>query len=683
MHNKLLSMIGIAALMIPLLVGTLPAIAEPAPGDYRAVDVGPQIRQWGTTSETIKLYAPEEQGEGLAQVQQAGIQNTDCIIANRIWLILNDYLGQYQATYFNLVAEGPRTQIWVQANLAWPAGDPRTTPVITCEQAQYLLGEFENNIYPVETEFFAAPDLHDGSYAYLPSLLGLPADYYYDASGRQVVLVSNIRDENYYDSTQQDYTTGFYTPTFEAYFDRNVITIDAYDWVNRLGPDAEYPYFYEGVFAHDYQHLLHDDFDSDDESFVDQGLADLAVFLTGYGKSLADTLRFTAAHPKNSLVLWGDQGVQEIQADYGQAFLFQLYLYEQFGREFIKAEFVSPLNGISALDATLLAFGVNMTFADVYRNYSVAGLIDDPKFAGGRFGFKGLDFKFNIGTPVDPNPEASDTLGVHPWGTDFIWLNPTDLKNVTKLLFDGQEYTTFPTAWTVQDGKLWSGTGDLVDNWAIFETVGGGTLSFDTTWDLEESWDFGFVQVSTDGGHTWTSLPDNEGYSTDNHHPSAYEKVVVNMPGLTSSITDAVTLTYDLSAYAGQNILIAFRLVTDWATHSGGWWIDNVSVDDTLIFDGTDASVFRDITGFLPIYHDFMVTFVSMADKKRGNPYQVLKMNLGETGGLDGDGLQSLKALLSSSKQAVMLVTLDAPEGFANYTPYTYDFLSKDKGSKK
>ena len=45
--------------------------------------------------------------------------------------------------------------------------------------------------------------------------------------------------------------------------------------------------------------------------------------------------------------------------------------------------------------------------------------------------------------------------------------------------------------------------------------------------------------------------------------------------------------------------------------------------------------------------------------------------------------MQSLKALLSSSKQAVMLVTFDAPEGFTQYAPYTYGFTSKTKDPKK
>ena len=681
MNRKLLSMIGTAALMIFLLAGTLPAGAK-APPDYRPVDVGPQIRQWEATPERIMPAAPEELADELAQAQQAGIQNADCITNSKIWLILNDYLDRYQATYFNLMGESATTQIWVQANLAWPTGDPRATPVITCEQVQYLMGAFDSNISPKETSFFGMPDFHDGTYAYLPALLGLPADYYYDGAGRQVVLVSNIRDDNYYDPNYPIYIAGFYSPSFEVYFDRNVMTIDAYDWANRTGPSGTRPYLYEGVFAHEYQHLLHDDYDSDEENFVNEGLADFAAVLTGYGQSMIGHLQAAADLPENSLVLWGDQGDLEILADYGQAFLFQFYMYEQFGSEFIQAEFLNPLNGISGINSTLQAFGIDMTFGRVYHNYSVAALIDYPKFAGGRYGFKGLQFKFDVGTPAEPNPEAFNTPGAPPWGTDYIWLDPGDLKNVTKLLFNGVEYSMFPSGWTSDGNRLWSGTGDLLDNWAIFEAAGGGTLSFDTTWDLEDHWDFGFVQVSTDGGYTWTSLADNEGYSTYDHDPNALPKVVENLPGLTSTNAAPVNLKYDLSAYAGQNILIAFRLVTDWVTHDGGWWIDNVYVDGTLISDGTNASVFKDITQILPINNDFTVTFVGIDPSKKGNPYQVITLELGGADRVAEDGLQSLRALLSSSKKAVMLVTFDAPEGFTTYAPYTYSFVSKTKGPK-
>ncbi len=124
--------------------------------------------------------------------------------------------------------------------------------------------------------------------------------------------------------------------------------------------------------------------------------------------------------------------------------------------------------------------------------------------------------------------------------------------------FQRMDYTTFDSAWTSDGDVLFSGTGDLLDNWAIFETTGGGVLSIDTLWDLEDYWDFAFVQVSTDGGYTWTSLEDNEGYSTYDVDPNAISTAVDNLPGLTSWVPDWVTLSYDLSPYAGQDILVGF-----------------------------------------------------------------------------------------------------------------------------
>jgi hypothetical protein len=175
-------------------------------------------------------------------------------------------------------------------------------------------------------------------------------------------------------------------------------------------------------------------------------------------------------------------------------------------------------------------------------------------------------------------------------------------------------------------------------------------------------------------------LADNEGYSTDEYDPSAHLKVVESVPGLTSWVPDWVTLTYDLSAYAGQDILVGFRLVTDWATHYGGWWIDDVYVDDTLISDGTDASIFMDITEVVPIDNSFTVTFVGIKDKAKGSEYKVHTMKLEDVG---ETGLFELNRVLTQADSAVMLVTFDAPEGFTGYADYTYDFTFTNAGPKK
>lgn len=660
---------------VMLMVATVPMAVSAAIGlpDYRPIDVGPKLRSWEATMDRI-AGVPDvlnlDQAEADALAAAADTPYADCATDSKVWLYLDDVEGLYDFAEFVLVAESENSQIWVQEDLSWPRGDRRPTPEITCEQATYLLDQFDNNIYPVETEFFGAPDAHDGSLGWLDTEVGLPDNYWFDEAGRQVILVSNIRDAQYYDPEYPTYIAGFYSPSFQDFMDRNIMTIDAYDWEHRLGPDARRPFLYEGIFAHEYQHLLHDDYDSDEETFINEGMADYAMLLTGYGEAVTGHLGDAADFPENSLVVWGDQGDLEILADYGHAFLFQLYLSEQYGESFIHNLFHNPDNSITSINSTLSAYSSPRDFADVYHDFSVAMLIDSQR-TGRQYEFQAVDFNLNIGTPKKPNPEAFNTPGAPPWGSDYIWLTG-NLNKIARIRFNGMDYSTFPTAWTSDGDVLWGGEGDLVDNWAIFSAMGGGTLSFDTNYVIEEFWDFGFVQVSTDGGFTWTSLS-NE-YTTDLHDPNAHPDIIDNLPGLTGSSEDWVNMSYDLSAYAGQEILIAFRYMTDWAFTEAGWFIDNVYVDETLISDGSDASVFQDITELLPINNDFTVSFVGMSGSGQSVQYRVRTMPLNE---MTEEGKVALQGLLDWADSVVMIVTFDAQEGISFYADYTYDIVHK------
>ena len=673
-------------IVIVLVISMVPtASAAPKPIDYMPVDIGPEIRGWDATQERLSNTPADADAEAAVEAVTSSTPISSCTLDTKTWMRLNSVTGSYGFTNYYLVAEGPLAQIWVQSSLAWPAGDPRPTPEITCEQAQYMLGQFENNMYPKETSFFGMPDNLVGTNSLLEAWGYFPPGYYSDASGRQVVLVSNVRDENYFDPTYPIYIAGFYSPSYEAYFDRNVMTIDAYDWVNRTGPSGTRPYLYEGVFAHEYQHLLHSDYDSDEENFVNEGMSDLAEYLTGYGVSVQGHVDAAAAKPENSLTVWGDQGDLEILTDYGQAYLFQYYLMEQFGAPFIQALFHNTDNGITGVNTTLSALGKQTSFADLYHNWSVAALINSKTPGGGRYQFWNVDktlsyyfAPFNIGTPTVPNPEAFNTPGAPPWGTDYLWING-DPKALGKFTFNGLDYSTFPTAWTSDGSVLWGGEGDLIDNWAIFGAAGGGTLTFDTQYDIEALWDFGFVQVSTDGGTTWTSLANTS--TTSDHDTNAHPTVIANLPGLTGSTGGAwVPMSFDLSAYAGQDILVAFRYVTDWATTEAGWFIDNVRVDGALISDGSSIEPFKDITEIVPINNDFTVTFVGFKGTGKGTQYKVMSMKLDS---VTEDGLFELDKVLRWSDKAAMLVTFDAPEGFTGYANYSYDFTFTNKGPKK
>ena len=81
-------------------------------------------------------------------------------------------------------------------------------------------------------------------------------------------------------------------------------------------------------------------------------------------------------------------------------------------------------------------------------------------------------------------------------------------------------------------------------------------LVFWTYYDLETNYDYGYVEVSTDGGSTWQQLGD----------------------ALNGSSGGWVRLEYDLRSYTGA-VLIRFRQTSDGIVTREGWYVDDISVE--------------------------------------------------------------------------------------------------------
>jgi hypothetical protein len=455
---------------------------------------------------------------------------------------------------------------------------------------------------------------------------------------------------------------------FEYYLDRNVISIDAYDWENRVGPDGARPYLYEGVFAHEYQHLLHDDYDSDEVNFINEGLSMFAEFFTGYvvGNDAYSTYE---ALPENSLVVWGDQGDREIVADYGMVFLYHMYLYEKFGQEFIQYEFMNPDNGITAINSSLGALGFAETFDEIYHDFSVAVLIDD-EMEDYKYGFEALDVGIDIGHQGQRNPDAYATPGAPPWGTDYYLL--WGYESLVDFYFNGVPFN--PLAWTSDGDTLFGGSGDLVDNMLVAEAdltgVTGAALTFDTLYQIEPYWDFGFVQVSTDGGYTWTSL--GNGYTTSDYDSGAHPNIIANLPGLTGDSEGWVTMSFDLSAYDGQEILVAFRYMTDWSYNDPGWYIDNVDIAGVFSSDGSSTDGFQSLAEILGIQNSYTITLVGERMRKGKSVHEVQTILSDDYIG----SFEDFKRFFDNYRTIVMLITYDAEEGATLYADYSYEFIN-------
>ncbi|WP_424471445.1 peptidase M6, partial [Paenisporosarcina sp.] len=417
---------------------------------------------------------------------------------------------------FTLRSVGDNVEIWVANDLAYGPNNPKPADVVTQEQADKLRDEFDSNIYPVATEFFGTPDALDGSNSPLPGMVGLPEGYY-EGSDKIIMLVDNVQDEGWNNPSYPFFVAGFFWQTLENYTDRNIVTIDTNSWETRLEST-----FY-GTTIHELQHLIQADNDGSEETWLNEGMSTFSEYLGGYGHG-EGSINFYLDHPENSLVNWDEHGVAETGpetiADYGQTYLFTLYMYDKFGKDFIRELAVDGTSqGIASIDQHLKAAGSDKTFTEVYQNFMTALALDNDKVSSD-YNFDSIDLReLPVNAAGDLRGKTVDfekaltfeKEGVPAWGGDFKDLDFG--QDVRSLKFDGVDF--LPLQWSTvanplnaDEQVLHANNGDEADQALIFNAqvpTGNSTLTFDHFYDIEESWDYGVVQVSTDNGQTWTS----------------------------------------------------------------------------------------------------------------------------------------------------------------------------------
>lgn len=158
-----------------------------------------------------------------------------------------------------------------------------------------------------------------------------------------------------------------------------------------------------------------------------------------------------------------------------------------------------------------------------------------------------------------------------------------------------------PAAGTSQ---YWGGQADEIDS-KMVTTVNltgksSATLTFDAWYDIEEQWDFAFVQVSEDNGASWKSLGNTN--TRSDVTSQGYPTILNSMPGFTGNSNGWQAQSFDLSAYSGKSIQLRLRYATDWGTSQIGFFADNIKViadGQTLVDDGAenDSSAFS-LSGF-------------------------------------------------------------------------------------
>jgi hypothetical protein len=688
----------------------------------------------------LKAAAPATVASRSMAAATAGV--TPPVGTQRVYFLLDDYNGQYVPTTFTLRAVGQHIEAWVQDDLNYPAGDCRNdgnVNVVTDAQISSLVNEFDDNILPKESQYFSVAPDRDGSNPLIAGPGG--ADDYWSGEGdNTVALISNVRDANYYAPSTPDgatYIAGFFSSTFNELYDRNVMTIDSYDWAQRTGANPApgtdgcgntlkpRPRLYEGTFAHEYQHLLEYYASPGESTWLNEGLSDYAQTIVGYvdttipfGQTGADshlncfygwsaTSTFPYCGAENSLSGWGDQGSASILSDYGAAYSMVTYLENRLGRQAITfLHNDAEHSGLASVQALLDAKGWKMPASHILHDWAAMIALDAFQDDGARLrATSGNDAKRGHGD--DPSgtatkafqarqlhasvdwawPGSYDSPGAPPNGSDYVQARRgthlLSAKELRTLSFRGDPtYAPDPLEWTVDatahDGgpALFSGSGNDLDRSAVVSVdvpASDPTLTFSTRYNIEQAWDFGMVQVSTDGGKTYTSLANAD--TTSDHDPDAASNITAQLPGLTGLQDAWKTESFDLSAYAGQSVLVAFRYMTDGAQEGNngdqsgaGWWVDDVAVGGTSVSDGSSLADFRSATQVSPIpVARWFVQLVGWDDGKK--VYQsTVQLNHGRVWLTE----KSLRKMMGNAGQVGVIVTVDDPtENISKNATYT------------
>jgi len=172
-----------------------------------------------------------------------------------------------------------------------------------------------------------------------------------------------------------------------------------------------------GVLAHELQHLIHWNYDTNEDTWVNEGCAEYAMFLCGYNAGMH--VKPFGNEPDVSLVNW--QGIQSSLSQYGAVYLFMLYIHEHYGgKGAIKAIVQNPTNGILSINSALRARGISKSFSQIFADWKIANYLDDESFEGGIYGYRNEKLVIKSATEHRHYPISISNKRVSPWAAKYI-----------------------------------------------------------------------------------------------------------------------------------------------------------------------------------------------------------------------------------------------------------------------
>ena len=316
--------------------------------------------------------------------------------------------------------------------------------------------------------------------------------------------------------------------------------------------DAEYlepgspPYM--SVLAHEFQHAIHFNQDEGEESWVNEGLSQVAPTVAGIDESESESQPYR--HPpydaflrnpdETQLNYWPEQPRSTIP-HYEASELFFSYTAQRIGgTDLLKDLVTQPLDGVAGVDAFLQAFGLR--FEDIFADWVIANYLDANHPI---YGYLDDDLRIRRALPLGDG--RGRPMSLPQFSARYHSLRTSAAEGTLSFRGDTTVRQT-EAACVSDDGCWWSGRGDSINTKLTreFDLTGltAATLEYKVWHDIEDGWDYAYVELSDDGGQTWNIL---EGRHTSNADVSgnAYG------PGYTGRSRDWKLESIDLTPFTG------------------------------------------------------------------------------------------------------------------------------------
>jgi immune inhibitor A len=407
--------------------------------------------------------------------------------------------------------------------------------------------------------------------------------------------------------------------------------------------------YFDSVLAHEFQHMIHWAQDRNEDTWVNEGMSELASFINGYGASSFTNLLSSA--PDTQLTGWADTP-NEAVTNYGGSFRFMAYFLQRYGEEMTQAVITNPNNGIAGFNAVLAEHQQIERFDDVFADFVVANYLNDPQLNDGRWGY--TDFTPDPVMVVEHYsvyPVENQTT-VHQYGTDYLELSGTSPLTIE---FSGAAQVKVVDNDAHSGQYQWYSLRGDDSNTRLtrafdLRQVTSATLNYWTWYDIESDWDYGYVEASTDGGETWTILQTPHS-ATTNPSGNAYGPGYTGASGGGPPTWQEESL--DLSAYAGQEILIRFEYVTDDAVNRPGWTLDDITIPELDFQDDVEAGPNNwQAEGFVRMDNLLPQRFLAQV-LEIGDEVNLRRISLDEA----NHGALTIEGLGASLDRAVLLVS--------------------------